>query len=226
MEQDNQAQAQQQQVPANPQPEVGFPQPKEPSGGKSKIIKWIIALVGIILIVAVGAFFILQDVGQGETTSTDSEGSELTTFPTPESQETPEPTPSPTPEPIEKSEVRIEVLNGTGTPGDAGFLQDELEDLGFEEIEVGNADSQDEDETTVTYSRDLPPNIIDEMTARLEELYDSVSARQGTLSGDFDIRVITGPRVSSGTSSSDTDTTETEDTEEETTSDTGSTETE
>ncbi len=90
--------------------------------------------------------------------------------------------------------MRIEVLNGTGIPGAASFLQDELKDLGFEDIEAGNADNQDQEETIVTYSRELNSAIADEITKKLEELYDSVRTRKATLSGDFDVSITTGPR--------------------------------
>jgi hypothetical protein len=88
----------------------------------------------------------------------------------------------------------VEVLNGTGVPGEASFLQKELEELGFENIEAGNADEQDQTETIATYSRELSATVADEITARLEELYEKVRTRRATVSGDFDLTITTGPR--------------------------------
>ena len=212
------------QTQANPQsippqedtPSVGFPEPKEPSGGKSKLVKWIVVLVGIIAIIAVGAWFIMQDVSTEDTAPENNSGSELSNLPTQEPTPTPEPTPTEEAEPVDKSEVRIEVLNGTGTPGDAGYLQGELEDIGFEDIDAGNADDQGETTTTATFSRELSAPIVDEITEKLEELYEDVSTRKSTLGDDYDVRIVTGTRKDATSTTADT----TEDTSEEDTTET------
>ncbi|MGI5826423.1 MAG: LytR C-terminal domain-containing protein [Patescibacteria group bacterium] len=58
----------------------------------------------------------------------------------------PEPTPSPS---LERSELKIKILNGSGVSGLAGKAKDLLEDKGYGEIATGNADSFDYEETTV-----------------------------------------------------------------------------
>lgn len=193
METDNQAQN----PPIPHQPEVSFPQPREPQGNNN--IKIIIAVVGVILILVAGGWLVLGNTGGGASqTPTPTPNGGLTTFPT--TAPTPTPSATPTPEPVDKSEIRIEILNGTGVPGEASFLQGELEDLGFEEITAGNADTQDAGETTVTYSRDLSPAISDEITEALEEIYETVRTRTATISGDYDVSIVTGPRASTGAS--------------------------
>lgn len=185
-------------VPPMPQPEVGFPQPQDAPKGKSKAIKWIVALIGIVIIVAGGAFFILQDVNNsdGSEVAGTSTGDGLTTFPTPEPSSSPTPEPTATPEPVNKEDLKIEVLNGTGTPGDAGYLQKKLEDLGYTNTEAGNADEQDQTTTTITFSRDIPTNIVDELKSSLEGFYEDVTTRTSTLSDGVDIRITTGTRKS------------------------------
>lgn len=172
--------------------EVSFPQPKEP-GGRGSNVKIIIAVVGVILIVLVGGWLILGNSSGGSETPSSTPDNGLSTFPSPNTT-TPTPDTSPSASPVAKSEVKLEVLNGTGVPGEASFLQDELEKLGFENIEVGNADEQDAKETVATYSREISPEVADEITARLEELYETVRTRRATVSGDFDISITTGPR--------------------------------
>ena len=189
-------------------PQVSFPQPREPEG-KSKSLRIIIAVIGVILIVLVGGWFILGN-NNGTGTATPSPSSEgLSSFPTPETTRTPSPTPSASPsaspKAVDKSAIKVEVLNGTGIPGEAGFLQTELKKLGFTDITAGNADQQDQTETIVTYSRDLSADVADELTAKLEELYTTVKTRKATLSGDFDISITTGPRkAKTGASASPT----------------------
>lgn len=189
MENDN-IQTQNQPVQPEVRPSVGFPEtPRKKSGG---FPKWIIAVVGVLLILAVGGFFISRSLGSSEETEPTTTPAGLSSLPTPNV------TSTPTPEAVEevdKSEVSIEVLNGTGTAGEATFLQGELEDLGYEEIEVGNATSQNETETTVTISNDMPDEIVDELTEALEDIYDEVTVSRGTVSGGFDIRILTGPRA-------------------------------
>jgi len=184
-------------APAQPQlnqPQVSFPAPNE-TAGKQGITKWVIAIVGIVVIVIAGVLFIMQGRNGGEEATpspTPQEG--LSTFPTPEPEATPEPTSTPEPEPVDKAKIKVEVLNGTGTPGDAGLAKSELEDLGFEDILADNAEDQDETETTITYSRDLSPAIIDEIVESLEQIFNEVKTRKGTVAGDFDIRVLTGTK--------------------------------
>lgn len=188
MESDN-IQTQNQPVQPEVRPSVGFPEtPRKKSGG---FPKWIIAVVGVILILAVGGFFISRSLGSTEEIEPTPTSAGLSSLPTPNV------TTTPTPEPVEvdKSEIKVEVLNGTGTAGEATFLQGELEDLGYEEIEVGNASSQNETETTVTISNDMPDEIVDELTEALEDIYDEVTVSRGTVSGGFDIRILTGPRA-------------------------------
>lgn len=54
-------------------------------------------------------------------------------------------TPTPTEEPVafEREDLSVQVLNGSGVSGAAGEMQTYLEDLKYENIEVGNADSSD-----------------------------------------------------------------------------------
>lgn len=64
----------------------------------------------------------------------------------------------------------IEVLNGSGVAGAAGELQEKLEDLGYEVLEVGNADNSDYEETEVYISSDM----IDEADAFIEDLEEEL----------------------------------------------------
>lgn len=199
MEQDQQAI--QQPVATPPQEHVGFPAPStESSDKKSGFIKWIIAGVGVVAIIIIGVFFVMRspsdDSSNDTNDSADAGGDVLSTFPTLESAETPQPTATPTPKPVDKAEIKIEILNGTGTPGDAGFVSKELVAIDFDadNIEAANADDQEETTTTITYSRELPQSLIDEIVEALTTSFGKIKTRKGTVSGDFDIRILTGPK--------------------------------
>lgn len=180
---------------------IGFPSPRQENEKKGGFVKWIIAGVGILAIVIGGAFFVMSSPSDETTNSTPTPtGNVLSTFPTPEVAATPEPTVTPTPQPVDKSEVKIEILNGTGKAGEASFVKAALEKLDFTEIEAANAESRDETSTTVTYSSSLPQSLVDEIVSMLEKSFADVKARKGTVSGGFDIRILTGPR---GTTTAD-----------------------
>lgn len=192
---ESQSQAQ----PMPHQPEVSFPQPKE-AGSSASNKKTIIAVIGVILIIVVGGWFVLGNSSGGSSSPSPSPTGALSAFPTPEVQ-TPTPSATPSPSPVAKDQLKVEVLNGTGVPGEAGFLQKELEEMGFENIDTGNADKQDATETMATYSRELNSATADELTAKLEELYEKVRTRRASISGGFDISITTGPRKTSKTAS-------------------------
>ena len=196
----------QQSMPVVSHSDVGFPPQTPPpgskqNGGGGKMVKFAIAIIGVVLIVGIGGVFIFSSGGEGGTEPSPTPGVDsLSTFPTPQPTTAPS---SPTPEakPVDKSEVSIEVLNGTGTPGDAGALSDALEEAGFSEITAGNADEQDATAAVATYSRDLPQSVVDEITAVLEDMYEEVTTRKATLSGDYDASIVTGTKKSSAASS-------------------------
>lgn len=110
--------------------------------GKKVIIGLVIGLA-IGLIAGGGVWLVSggsKNLGLGQPKSTPTP-TEMPATPTPEA--------SPTPE-LDRSELSLEVLNGSGAPGVAGGAQDYLESLGYENIEVGNADSYDYDQTELS----------------------------------------------------------------------------
>ncbi|WP_461030457.1 LCP family protein, partial [Streptomyces sparsus] len=55
---------------------------------------------------------------------------------------------------VTPSQVRVQVLNGTGTPGKAAEVAGELRTLGFQVVRTGNA-AQDAESTAITYPEGL-----------------------------------------------------------------------
>ena len=78
------------------------------------------------------------------------------------SKNTPTPVPSPTPEAptpttapaIDRTTVRIKVLNGSGIPGKASDVKEFLNTKGYEEILTGNADAFDYETTVVQIKKE------------------------------------------------------------------------
>ncbi|MFC1625035.1 LytR C-terminal domain-containing protein [Patescibacteria group bacterium] len=162
-------------------PEVGFPLSSQKPKKKNNTLVFVI--LGIVILVGGIIFFISK--GKKES------GDLVSPTPTFQGIETFTPSPTETPEAVDKEEVSIEVLNGTGISGEAGYLQGELEDLGYSDIEVGNADEQDQEITVVTFSNTLDEGNKNEIKDKLEELYEDVTIKTST-TGSFDVSIVTG----------------------------------
>lgn len=80
------------------------------------------------------------------------------------------PTPTPTPA-IERAEVRVQVLNGSGIAGKASDVKEFLREQGYEEILTGNASAFDY-ETTVIQTKEgdeaLRDLVAEDITSELE----------------------------------------------------------
>ncbi len=107
--------------------------------------------------------------------------------------------PSPTEKPkIEKSSVKIQVVNGTGTPGQAGVVVKVLEDAGYnsENIKTSNAEKFDNSVTTITARTDFE-EIVNDIKELLKPTFIKISVISPNLdrTSEFDIIVITGGKI-------------------------------
>lgn len=118
-----------------------------------------------------------------------------TSFPglTPAATPTPLPTSTPTPVVVDfdKSAASVSVLNGTGTPGQAGDVKVTMTEMGFSDIETGNAQSTDNTTTTVMFSEKVPQSIQEEITTTLEKTFEKVTGSEDA-SVTTDIVITTG----------------------------------
>jgi hypothetical protein len=156
------------------------PQPMKKKGGKKKGLAFLLVIAAI----GVGIFLIVKGSGDSKTETSPTPDSNLYDFATPDS--------TSTPEPVDREDVSIEVLNGTGIAREASYLQGKLADLGYTDIELGNADEQDNETTQVTFSSSTPDEVIDEITEELEGLYEDVETSTSRSQEDVDVQIITG----------------------------------
>ncbi len=108
-------------------------------------------------------------------------------------------TPTPTDKPeIDKTSVKVQVINGTGTPGQAGQVVEALEDAGYsaDNIETGNADEFDNTVTTITAREDFK-DVADDIKDLLSPTFDNVRVESSELETDseFDIVIVTGGKI-------------------------------
>lgn len=170
----------------NPQPQadfspqrtqVSFPGEKKEKKSKKGLFIIILLIVGVLL---GGGFYFFRNRGSEDSLSE----------PTPTLSET-EITSTPTKEPIDKGEVSIEVMNGSGVSGEAAKLKSVLAELGYTDIEVGNAGSSDYVTTEVSFKSSIDDEVKDEIIEELENIYSSVEVKDGSI-GDKDVEIIIG----------------------------------
>lgn len=146
-----------------------------------------LVIIVVVLIIGGGVYFFLR--------SRSNTGPEASPTPFVRGLTSPTTLPAETtaPEVVDRGEVSISVLNGSGIAGEAAYLQGKLADLGYTEIDTGNASNQDNETTRVTFSTDLSEATIDEITEELESIYKKVSADTSS-SQEVGVEVITGLR--------------------------------
>ena len=126
--------------------EVGFPQ-NAPSGKpKSKTSLIIFIILAILLIAGGVVFFVARNRESGTLDTSPSPSSSFQDIPSPIA------SPSPSTKPIDKATIKIEVLNGTGVPGEAAYLQGILKGMGYENVTAGNSPSSNETVTAITFA--------------------------------------------------------------------------
>jgi hypothetical protein len=151
------------------------------NGGRKKIIFSIVIIVLLLVVVGVAWYFLAARDSEEELLATP------TVF------EIPTEIPAPTAAVVNRQEVGVRILNASGIAGEATFLMGELTEMGYEDIEVGNAATQDATATTVTFSTELPEEVVDEITQKLTELYQTVNTTT-LATTDFDVDILVGLR--------------------------------
>ncbi|MDP1710048.1 MAG: LytR C-terminal domain-containing protein [bacterium] len=163
---------------------VSFPtvgDSKKSGSGKTFLI------IGTLILVAVLGFIIFKSAGNKEIENTEPTPIEGVTEDT---VSTPAATTSPTPKAIVRSGISVEVQNGTGIPGEAAFLQNQLKTLGYTDVKTANA-KEIGATTKVTFLKSLSQDVIDELTKKLNELYKTVDATTSA-TGSTNVVIITG----------------------------------
>lgn len=106
---------------------------------------------------------------------------------------------SPTEKPkIDKKSVKIQVLNGTGTPGQAGDASEALQKAGYsaENIATGNAEEFDNTTTSIKVKAGFE-DVANDIKKALKDVFDDVNISSIELDkkGEYDIIVVTGGKI-------------------------------
>ncbi len=174
---------------------VSFPtvgQPQKSGGAKTLLI------VGILVLVAILGFVIYKSATKNSNTaSTEPTPFDNLTAPsTDQNVSVATPAPVATPNSANRSKVAIQVQNGTGIAGEAAYLQTQLGTMGYTDVKVGNATTQNLTSTQVTFSSTLDSGVVAELTQKLNALYTNVTVTNSA-STTFDVVIVTGLRKGS-----------------------------
>lgn len=189
---------------------VGFPVNEPNRKNKTQVPVLFIIIPIFVLVLGGLAFFVFRGAGQSpeidQAVNQEPNVAGVNSISTPLAEtatSTPVATSSPTttPKPVDKSEISIKILNGTGVPGEAAYLQTQLKSLGYSDISAGNAASQNSTQTEIVYLKSVSIATITELETKFKTIYTSVVSREGTPTGGASIEITTGPRKGSTSSS-------------------------
>lgn len=141
----------------------------EKSGGPNFKVIVLIIIILAILGAVVGGIFYYQ---KGVVTKV-----ELT--PTPSEEEpTPVAEPTKSEETLDLKKYSVNVLNGSGTAGEAGKVKDLIAVSGFdsEKVSTGNASSYDFKSTEVVVKKDTPSEVFEKIKEALSKDYEVVKS--------------------------------------------------
>jgi hypothetical protein len=159
--------------------------PVKRKGGRGILI---LIIIIVLLLAGLGGagWYVLKSAGkipEGKVTAVPTEEYSL-----------PSNTPIPTQSSLNKSNLKVEVLNASGVAGEAAYVKGKLQELGYSEITTGNAPSgSDKTETVVTFSSSLDEVIKEEVTNSLNSLYQDVTTKTASLNSS-DIQILVGLR--------------------------------
>lgn len=165
---------------------VGFPAASSAPKKKSKM--WIVVLILFVIAIAVITFIVFKGSRQ---TSDDTQSLSPTSLPVTDENPTPEPTA--TTVAVSKDNLKVQVLNGTGVAGEAALLQTKLKNLGYTNVDTGNA-TETTTTTTVAFGSTVSQDVITEVTSLLKKTYTSVVTSNTAPTG-FDIQITVGTRT-------------------------------
>lgn len=110
------------------------------------------------------------------------------------SQLTSKPVNTPTPTEALTKTTAVQILNGSGIPGEAGKVAELLKSSGFEKIETGNADAYTYKTTQVAVREKTPKDVYDAIVKALEKNYIVTQSAHLKNSSQFDVVITVGSK--------------------------------
>jgi hypothetical protein len=93
---------------------------------------------------------------------------------------------------LSKEQIKIQIFNGSGVPGEATKINDILISLGFINIEIGDAEGATSNTTIVIFSERTPTKYREEILAELKKLFSTIETQEIATSDSYDVFITTG----------------------------------
>lgn len=172
----------------NVQPEL----PSEPVGSLeapparsgSRVSRPTMMIIGAVILLGLLAFGVLAAVRRQASSPAPSPSA------TPIA--SPSPLPSPSPEPAELSDLKLQVLNGAGVPGQASAVASLLAKAGFGEAAVGNAANYNFTDTLISVKPDTPETAYLTAAKALQSNYTVKKGAALDTDSEYDVVVTVG----------------------------------
>lgn len=91
---------------------------------------------------------------------------------------------------IKVEDLEVQILNGSGLPGQAEMVKKQLTRLGYKNIAIGNAGSIATEKALIIVSQTLPHEVRNQLMSILKKIFVEVSLQENNES-KFDITIIT-----------------------------------
>lgn len=92
---------------------------------------------------------------------------------------------------LDLSVLKVQVQNGSGTPGEATRVKEALEDAEFENVVTTNSDVENTKNTQVVVVKDVPQSVRQKLLDTLQDVVGAADIRE-TATASFDISILTG----------------------------------
>lgn len=93
---------------------------------------------------------------------------------------------------LSKEEIKIQIFNGSGTPGEATTISNNLKELGYTNIEIGDAEGAESNTTIVIFSERTPKVYRDEILSELNKSFSTIETQEIATSDSYDVFITTG----------------------------------
>lgn len=174
----------------NVRPENSVPSVPEKGGGLGKVLA--VFLVLLILGALGGGIYYYQTNVAESTQETETQVEEKKQEVTP----TVTVEPTPTTAAVNLTSYKVQILNGSGTSGEAGKAQGYLDSVGFENFTTGNASAFNYAATEVSLKAEVPDEVFNSIQKALSSYYQEVvkSDKALSASSQYDIVVTIGKK--------------------------------
>ncbi len=158
---------------------------RSPGSSKRKLFVWALGLFIMAVTIGIGLMFFNRSSEGGSLPGILAQAS-------PTSTPTVNPSPTPTPQPVDKKELSIQILNGSGEPGVASRMKAFLEKGGYTVNDTGNAETFTYEKTEISVKKKFD-SILGDLKGYLEDKY-AIGKAQSDLpdSSEYDVRIIVG----------------------------------